>query len=330
MCPIRVAEPAVIKIKHIDLALPDRSCSDLREDIIAGQGLRVVAQHGWAEFRAALLTISYGMIFARQAKEITALQPLASPLGPIDPGTVKAAETRADQLGARLQSLYPRESVHPFYSFKVPNKYWLAGKQKGNDFPLTRIYIGQRIDQVPGTFARLFTELEKRGCLPFLDLALNREIFFPDGNIVHNNAIIVYVMHNDRPILRSVCDAIAAAQVDLHLSGPDRACLKEQNIRDFLIPLAEVVAFIEMKGNVSYHTTIRHDLYIEMFGRTPYLRKLHLEEIQQLLDRWSPDNPGVFQGKPQQSILSSGKPMLYPPNLLANRRKYMPALLIGG
>jgi hypothetical protein len=321
MSPIRAVAPDAITIKHIDLSKPNRLH-------LVCRGLKAVIQHGWNEFGSSLLTVSYSDIFRQQTREIDRLRSLPATPAACSQPDFKAAETEADRIGARLQELYPHEGSAPFYAFAEDNKYWVAGKQKGEDYPLTRIYIGQRIDTAPDTFNRLIKELQSRGCLAFIDIALNREIFFPGESSLENNAIIIYVMKNDREVLRNVCQAIEAAQVDSGLTAAERARLKEDNIRDFLVPLADNVAFVEMENNRSYHFETRHRLFIEIFGRTPFLSKLSLAEIQQVLDLWSPENPGFFQGKPQRLVLCDGKPMLYPPNLLANRRKYMPALVL--
>lgn len=328
MSPIKAVAPDVITIKHIDLSAPNRLCPALREQIVSGRGLKVVIQQGWHTFRNSLLAISYSEIFRQQTAEIEALQKLSLLPKPISQEKIKTAEVRADQLAIKLQSQYPKEGKVPFYASAESDKYWVLGKQRGKELPLTRIYIGQRIDNAPETFDRLIKELEIRGCLAFIDIALNREIFFPDGRSIENNAIIIYVMKNNREVLRNVCQAIETAQVDSGLSAAERAQLKEDNIRDFMVPLADNVGFVEMNSYDSYHTTIRQDLFKEIFDRwSPWRDKLSLAEIQEKHDRWSPEDPGFFQGKYQKRIHYGDKPILYPPNLLANRRKYMPALV---
>lgn len=327
MNQFKAEKPDVIVIRHINIAPPHGAVPALREQLISGRGLKAVGQHGWQVCREELLRASFSEIFRTQVREITALRQLCLQTDADEQVDMKAAEVKADRIGAGLQAMYPFESTIPFYGFAEENKYWLIGRRHGKDYPLTRIYIGQHVNSAVDNFVRLIRELESRGCLPYMDIALNREIFFPGGNPLENNGIIIYVMSSEREMLRNICQAIEAARVDSALTAAERAQLKENNIRDFLVPLADNVAFVEMNGNVSYHTTVCVDLFRAMFGRPPYFNKLNLAEIQQELDRWTPDNPGFFEGKPQQVVVCGGKPLLYPPNPLANRRKYMPALV---
>ncbi|MFA5114262.1 MAG: hypothetical protein WC529_08210 [Candidatus Margulisiibacteriota bacterium] len=276
--------------------------------------MKAVTEHGWEQFRPTLLSISYSELLRAQLPRIASFQlplPANRPLGQV---AAASAEKAADRLGTDLIARYPFNGKDPFYSFAEPNKYWICGKEKGQEFPLTRIYLGQKAQFVSEVFTRLFTELKKRGCLSRLDLALNRdESFDPDGPVLLNNAIIIYVMKSDLAVMRNICLAIAAAEVDLGLSAAERAHLTEDNIRDFMVPLADTVAFVEMPGNNSYHADARNYLFKHLFGRPPYMGKLSLTEIQREFDRWSPADPGLMRGKFFEK--------------LECRRKYLPALV---
>lgn len=314
MCPIKAVRPDITTCRHIDLASIARPPRTLRDQIITGQGLKATVKHGWERFRETLLSVSYGELLQAQLPRITVRQ---SPLladQRLGRAEAVAAESAADRLGADLVASYPFAGKGPFYSYAETNKYWVCGKEKGQQFPLTRIYIGQKAGLATETFSRFFTELNRQGCLSRLDLALNRdECFDPAGPVLINNAIIIYVMKSDLAVLPDICRAIAAAEVDLGLTAAERARLNEDNLRDFMVPLAETAAFVEMPGNNSYHADARNYIFRELFRRPAFMGELSLAEMRREFDRWSPDNPGYFQAKAYMR--------------LDCRRKFMPALV---
>lgn len=294
-----------------------------REEIIEGHGWKEIERVGWEAYRQGLEDVSYGQIIDRQLAPIRELQqtPLPPHVGETSRSTIivrnSDANIRATQLASKMLKTHGLDSRGSFIAAQPGSKKLLArGRSvETSDLPVRRFYFSVLTRKAPEAFQSLIDALEQEDAMEHCDVVLNLETFQADlDQPLQNNTIILY-MCGDHPeqmtkVAHAVQNAKEQGNPEAWKMGPkEEGRARESMLRDFIIPLDSTSGFVEMPSVQSYHANDRGRMYQEL-SRGPVSLKVSTESLQQELNRWTPEKPGIFSD-----------------TSLAHRRRYMPGLV---
>lgn len=297
-----------------------------QKNILEGRGLQEIPELKWKNFREVLKNLSYADIIHQQIRQIDNLksQPQNKNTPPkwLTHSQNSEAETRASGLGNKLSEQYKLDGLSSFSVFMNGKKLTTRSKkneglsqQEFFNRPTTRIYLSVLTKNAPEIYKSLFDSLIDNHCFEDkIDLVLNLENFTTNSlnESFDNNTIIIYCFGKNPPI-ENVAKAIDRAKKSnprlWGLSKPDLIKTKEKNIKEFMIPLDDTTALVEV-GNVdSYHARSGGNILFEITGK-PVAERITLNELEEEFKKFNPNKPGLFS---EQQI--------------TNRKRYMPALV---
>lgn len=277
-----------------------RSASTIdRSKVMSGQGLEQVIKHGWPQFRAVLARSSYAEIIESQLAGITRLGPPRARFD--DPADRLEVLLQATALYNEFAEKYPQAGDHPV-GIKRDGKLELRGKTvKDNASFLTKFYFAIPVRHAPAVFRCLFDALKTNDVLKDIVFSLNfRALNCLD--IYETNVIIIYAFGKDPRLLKNICEAIQLARSSRpEIWEPPRpgdlALAKSWMLAEFLIPLCDNVAFVELEANLSWDDHFLPRLRSELLGGNAFK---NLNQLAEFLKKWTPEKPGEFTWTPRK------------------------------
>lgn len=294
-----------------------------REEILEGNGWEEIERVGWEAYRQELVNVPYSQIMERQLGPIRDLRqrPLPPHTSEMSPNSIlvrnSEAKLRAFELSQTMVKDHGADTPGSFTAFRGGDKKLFArGRSlKMSDRPVRRFYFSVLTRKAPEAFQSLVESLEQEGVMEHSDVALNLETYQDElKKTFENNTLILY-MYGDHPeqltkVARAVRRAKEQGNPDAWKMGPkDEARARESMLKDFIVPLDGTSGFVEMSSLQSYHAGDRGHMYEEI-TRGPVSQRISAEKLQQEMQTWTPEKPGIFADQ-----------------FLKHRRKYMPGLV---
>lgn len=239
--------------------------------IIDGEGLKVINEKGWIEYRRQLDGLTWEPFANTQIKQIRDLREKAKSEIPYkyDSYDVMLTRQKIRKYVEETRQKYPEDATLPYFapSDKTSHpekKLTIYGRQRP-DFgkeKTTRIYMAIPENGMQYCFEALREELAANGALEKMILALNLEVLDnkSPATRVDNNAVIMYVPDSNPDTLTKISKAIAKAKqkqpVAFRLSSSQLAYAKLWSTAEFMVPLDDTTLFVEIErqqGGQNYH-----------------------------------------------------------------------------
>lgn len=262
--------------------------------IIAGEGLEIINEKGWAEFRKQLEALNWEPFANTQIKQIKDLREKAKTETPYSYGPYDSMLNRQAIKGyaEETRQKYPKDGQLPYFALTEKETSDLGKKLTiyGRKTPTfgkentTRIYMAIPENGMQYCFEALREELASNGALEKMILALNLEVLDNKSPATRadNNAVVMYVPDSNPDTLTKISKAIAKAKekqtVAFRLTSSQLAYVKLWSTAEFMVPLDDTTWFVEIEkqqGTQSYHQGIfpsmRHSIY---WGHDPVVDEL--------------------------------------------------------
>lgn len=297
-----------------------------RDQIKNGQCLEIINEIGWEEFKKILIDTNYSEIVEGAIKQIQDLEQINKDTntGPapewLTHNNNEEAKLRIKKVETELMAHFSQSDSTPCVVHSNAKKIMVSGNSiarndrgESVETPVTRIYFSVATQRSPEAFKALIIGLEQQGILDTIEVAYNLENFEGDSinKIFENNTIILYVYGTKPNILEKISQTITEVKNDnpdpWKLSARSLIRSKENVAKDFMIPLDDTTAFVEMPSNESYHSTVRGHVFQELTGQFPWT-KMNLSDFSKSLSVWKKDHPNSVAG-------------------FKNRLKHMPGIL---
>lgn len=297
----------------------EKSLEVSSENVLEGRGFEEIERIGWQKYRAALVNLSYGDIVEKQVSQIKQLEAQQEYKTGKTPEWITheqnvEARGRARNLSSEFSEKYSKEKLLTYYSYQDRGKkVFVNGKNievddKNNPIgrPVTRFYFSVPTKSSPEAFKSLFTSLVDEGVMGKIQLALNLENYQGESldKSFENNNLVLYAYGENPQLMEKITKAITRAKRSSpdawQLSATNTAKAKEEMVKDFMIPLDDTTAFVEMDNLRSYHADVRGHVYYELLGEMPHMKKTSIDEFAKKVKERTANTRGVLSEFPKR------------------------------